>query len=216
MANSLYFSTNRAQSAAPRRLEAADQTWAVELLVAATAMHPAVQYVCTGLGLARQQHWLLKQLLTLALRHGMAYTNAENTALALWLHPLAPSVLWLWRLGLLPGSLWQLGWAGAGRLRRLLGTVAWLRSQSLAGPHHLLLAVAVQPAAQGRGAGRRLLAATLALRQGPLPCYFSAQVPTQLAFYQGFGFELAGHCTVGQGPAGLLSNWGLLRPALAK
>lgn len=215
MLNHLPPSVSRA-SAAPRRLEAADRVWAAALLAEATAAHPAVRFVCAGPAAARQQQWLLKWLLALALRHGVAYTNAAGTALALWLGPGQPALPRAWRVALLPAAVWRLGWAGGRRLRRLLGTVAWLRHQSLAGPHHLLLAVAVRPAAQGRGEGRRLLAATLALRQTPpLPCYFSTQAPAQLAFYQGLGFELAGHCTVGEGPAGLLSNWGLRRLAPA-
>lgn len=215
MRNHPLFSTVQAQPAVPRRLEAADLAWATALLAQATAAHPAVRYVCTGPAAGGQQRWLLKRLLALALRHGVAYTNAAGTALVLWLAPARPAAAWTLWLALLPAAAWQLGWAGAGRLRRLLSTAAWLRRQSLASPHHLLLAVAVHPLAQGRGEGRRLLAATLALRRAPLPCYFSAQVPAQLAFYQGLGFQLAGHCTVDKGPAGLLSNWGLLRPAPA-
>ncbi|WP_046245589.1 GNAT family N-acetyltransferase [Hymenobacter terrenus] len=210
MANPLPSSITRAQAATPRRLNTADLAWAAALLAQATAVHPAVRYVCTGPAAAHQQHWLLKQLLTLAFRHGVAYTNAAGTALALWLNPTQSTVPWALRLRL--AAIWHLGWAGSQRLRQLLGTMSWLRHQSLTGPHHLLLAMVVHPAAQGRGEGRRLLAATLALRKAPLPCYFSAQIPAQLAFYQGLGFELAGHCTVGKGPAGLLSNWGLLRP----
>jgi predicted GNAT family N-acyltransferase len=111
-------------------------------------------------------------------------------------------------------ATWHLGWAGSQRLRRLLRTVAWLRHQSLAEPHHLLLTVAVHPEVRGRGEGHRLLAATLALRQPDLlPCYVSTQVPSQLPFYQRQGFVLTGHCMVGRGPRGLLSNWSLMRPA---
>ncbi|MBF9220250.1 GNAT family N-acetyltransferase [Hymenobacter ruricola] len=202
--------------AIPRRLEAPDLEWAVALLGQAMAAHPALSYVCAPPIGARRQHWLLRQLLDYVFRHGVAYTNAAGTALVLWLHPTELRRPWALQLRLLLPAIWWLGWAGSQRLRRLIRTVAWLRRQSLAGPHHLLLGVAVHPAAQGRGEGRRLLAATLALRQSPLPCYFSGQVPSQLAFYQGLGFELAGHCTVGEGPAGVLSNWGLLRPAARK
>ncbi|UOQ99425.1 GNAT family N-acetyltransferase [Hymenobacter sp. 5317J-9] len=206
----LLIRSHAASSAIPRRLEAADVAWATALLLRATAAHPALRYVCDGTSEVRQQ-WLLKQLLLLVLRHGAAYTNAPGTALALWLGPAQATVRttpwWL-----LPATIWHLGWAGHRRLGRLLSTIAWLRRHGVAGPHHLLLGVAVLPEAQGRGEGRRLLTSTLALRQTPLPCYFSTQVPAQLAFYQGMGFELAGHCPVGDGPDGPLSNWGLLRP----
>jgi GNAT superfamily N-acetyltransferase len=199
------------RQAIPRRLETTDLDWAAVLLTQALAAHPVLHYVCAPPAAARRQRWLLKQLLDYVFRHGVAYTNAAGTALVLWLHPTEGARPWTLQFRLLP-AIRHLGWAGSRRLRRLIRTVAWLRRQSLAGPHHLLLGVAVHPLAQGRGEGRRLLAATLALRCSPLPCYFSGQVPTQLAFYQGLGFELAGHCTVGEGPDGMLSNWGLLRP----
>jgi GNAT superfamily N-acetyltransferase len=205
------FRVAQGQDTGPRWLKAADLGWATALLTAATVVHPAIRYVCAGPAAAQQQRWLMRLLLILTLRHGMAYTNAANTALVLWLNPTAPPMLWAWRLAMLPAAVWHLGLAGSQRCHRLLSTMAWLRHQSLGGPHHLLLAVAVHPSAQGRGEGRRLLTATLALRQSSWPCYFSSQIPAQLAFYQGLGFELAGHCAVGWGPAGLLSNWGLLR-----
>ena len=203
-----------ATSTAACRLEVTDQRWATRLLTQAAAGHPALSYVCAGPA-AEQQQWLLEQLLALALRHGGAYANAAGTALALWLGPQQMAAAWDLRLALLTAT-WHLGWAGQQRLRRLVRTAAWLRHQSLAEPHHLLLTVAVHPEARGRGEGRRLLAATLALRQPDLlPCQFSTQVPSQLPFYQRQGFALTGHCVVGRGPYGQLSNWSLLRPPMA-
>ncbi len=202
-------------SAAARRLEVADQDWATRLLTQAAAGHPALGYVCDGPTAEQQQQWLLEQLLALALRHGGAYANATGTALALWLGPRQAAAAWDLRLVLLTAT-WHLGWASQQRLRQLLRTAAWLRHQSLAEPHHLLLTVAVHPDVRGRGEGRRLLAATLALRQPDLlPCQFSTQVPSQLPFYQRQGFALTGHCVVGHGPHGQLSNWSLLRPPMA-
>lgn len=198
-------------SAPARRLELVDLAWATALAAEASAGYPALEYVSTG---AAQQQWLLRQLLELVLRHGGAYTNAAGTALVLWLGPQRRAADWHLWLRLLPAAAWHLDWASSQRLRRLLRTAAWLRQHSLPDPHHLLLAVAVHPAARGQGEGRRLLAATLALRQEPaLPCYYSAHDPGQLAFYQRQGFALAGHCAVADGPAGLLGNWGLVRPA---
>lgn len=196
---------------AARRLEPADLAWALPLLLAAAAGHPALRYVCDGPAAPRRHRWLLAQLLAYTLRHGVAYSNAAGTSLVLWLGPERAASAWRLHLGLLLLAPWRLGWAGSRRLRRLLRTQAWLRHQTLEAPHHLLLGVATHPAARGRGEGRRLLAATLALRGAAgQPCYFSTQVPTQLAFYQGLGFALLGHCAVGLGPAGPLSTWGLL------
>lgn len=199
-----------ATPAAPRRLAPADCSWALPLLLAATAGHPALRYVCDGPAAPRRHRWLLEQLLAYTLRCGVAYGNAAGTALALWRGPHHAAGWYLYvRLFVL--APWHLGWAGSYRLRRLLRTQAWLRHQTLEVPHHQLLAVAAHPSHQGRGEGRRLLAATLALRGATgQPCYFSLQVPAQLAFYQGLGFSLLGHCAVGTGPAGPLSTWSLL------
>lgn len=195
-----------------RRLEASDWPWATVLLTQALAGHPALRYVCAD-ATGPAARWLLGQLLVLTLRYGGAYTNAAGTALALWLGPGQTA----YRRGLLLSwlpAVWHLGWAGSQRLRRLLRTTNWLRRQLLTGPHHQLLVLAVHPLARGAGEGRRLFQATLALRQAsPLPCYLSIQVPEQLAFYQRQGFGLTGHCAVGEGPAGQLTIWGLLRSA---
>ena len=200
-----------AAPAAARRLEVADLGWATDLLVAALAGHPALRYVCDGPAAPARHTWLVRQLLECAVRCGSAYANAAGTAAVLWLGPDLSAAAWHLRLRVLPAAAWHLGWAGSRRLQRLLRTQAWLRHQNLSGPHHLLLALGVPPAARGAGEGRRLLSATLALRQASgLPCYFSLQVPTQLPFYQSYGFGLAGHCPVGTGPAGPLSTWGLL------
>lgn len=200
-----------ASAATARRLDPADLAWAVPLLVQATAGHPALRYVCDGPAAPRRHYWLLARLLVYTLHYGVAYANAAGTALVLWLGPDHSALAWSWHLGLLLLAPWHLGWAGSRRLRRLLRTQAWLRRQTLNAPHHQLLAVAAHCGAQGQGEGRRLLAATLALRCATgQPCYLSLQVPAQLAYYQGLGFVLLGHCAVGIGPAGPLSTWGLL------
>ncbi len=197
-----------------RHLDAADLPWANVLLAQATAVHPVLAYV--GGEPAAALAWLPGQLLALALRHGGAYTNAERTALVLWLGPDAPRTLGWWELGGRLRAAWYLGRGVSARLGRLLRAEAWLRHQSLADmPHHRLLAVAVAPAARGRGVGRHLLAATLAARRQPraLPCYVSTQAPEQVAFLQSLGFRLTGHCALMGGPPGVaLSTWGLLRP----
>lgn len=201
---------------AARRLELADCAWALPLLRIATAGHPALRYVCDGPAALRRHGWLLAQLLRYTLSYGVAYGNATRSALALWLGPDCLALSWRWQLRLWLLAPWHLGWGGRRRLRRLLRTQAWLRHQTVEVPHHQLLAVVAHPAARGRGEGRRLLAATLALRSATgAPCYFSTQVPAQLAFYQGLGFLLRGHCAVGQGPAGPLGTWGLHFPGAA-
>ena len=197
-----------------RRLEAADLAWATELLATACANQPVLRYCCAGPDAAAQRSWLLGKLLRYGLRYGRMYTNASNTAIAVWLGPSQPGANW-WRQlrsGLWPGALWQLGWKSWQRVNHFLATTAWLRRQSV-GPanHYYLLALAVHPIDQGHGQGRRLLQATMAAMQAAhLPCYLHTQVPEQLSFFQRLGFRLMGQCPT---DAGLDSptTWGLLR-----
>lgn len=205
-----------AEAAGPpaRRLAPADLPWAAELLSTALVGHPALTYVCAGPHAQAQAAWLLRGLLRFGLHYGTAYANPEGTALALWLPgAVAASPGRLLRAGLLPAAPWRLGLAGCGRLQQLLDATGWLRRQSAPLPHHHLLALAVRPDAQGRGAGRRLLLATLATRQATqTACYTDTQTPALLPFFQRLGFRLVGHCPVGPG-ALELTNWGLVRGA---
>ncbi|WP_345233071.1 GNAT family N-acetyltransferase [Hymenobacter saemangeumensis] len=209
----LHFSQMLAPATPARHLEADDMPWATELLIAALTEHPVMRYICQGPAEAEQKRWLLQGLLRFGMRYGTVYANAGRTALAIWLPPgrVAITPARLLRAGLLPAAPWRLGLAGFKRLRRLLRASSWLRRQSLSTPHHHLLALVVHPDAQGLGVGRRLLLATLAVRRtAQAPSYLSTQVPAHLPFYQRLGFQVVGHCSVGEGPTALI-DWGMLR-----
>ncbi|WP_460616280.1 GNAT family N-acetyltransferase [Hymenobacter ruber] len=197
-----------------RRLEPADMVWATALLEAACADHPVLKYCCTGPDAKSQKIWLLEQLLRFGLRYGRVYTNADASAIAVWLGPSHPAVTLrrLLRMGLLPAALWRLDWAGFQRLRHFLVASAWLRRQSLtATSHYYLLALAVRPAARGHGLGRRLMQATLAAMQAThAPCYLDAQRSEVLLFFQRLGFQTTGQCSAGH-DAEAPVNWGLMR-----
>ena len=201
-----------------RRLEPADIGWAKELLAAASTHHPVLDYCCTGPTAPAQRAWLLEQVLRYGLRHGRVYTNANSTALAVWLGPGYPAITWwqVLRAGLLPAVLWRFPWAGVQRLRHLLGSTAWLRRQTVAGNGHFyLLALAVRPGSRGHGEGRRLLQATLAAMQATqTACYFDTQLPDQLPFFQRLGFQLMGQAPMGSHSSGP-TTWGLLRSGRA-
>ena len=197
-----------------RRLEAADLSWATALLEAACADHPVLNYCCTGPDAKEQRLWLLEQLLRFGLQYGRVYTNADTSALAVWLGPTHPALTLrrLLRTGLLPAALWHLSWTTFRRLRCFLVTAAWLRRHTLAAAsHHYLMALAVRPADRGQGRGRRLVQATLAVMQATqAPCYLDTQQPAELAFFQRLGFHLTGQCPAGQETTAP-TNWGLVR-----
>jgi ribosomal protein S18 acetylase RimI-like enzyme len=189
--------------------------WATELLAAALAGHPLWAYLQLPVA-SSSAAWLLRGLLRFGLRYGAVYTNPERTALALWLPGrvrASPRRL-LWA-GLLPGAAWQLGLAGCGRLRRWLAATGWLHQRSAPVPHQRLLVLAVQPAARGRGVGRRLALATLAARQATRqPCYTATADARQLPFFQRLGFRVVGHCPI-DATASALTDWGLVRSSTA-
>lgn len=201
-----------------RRLEPADVAWATALLAASCTGHPVLEYCCPGPEAQPTRQWLLEQLLRFGLRFGRVYTNADASAVAVWLGPDHPGATLgqLLRTGLLPAALWRLRWGGFRRLRRYLGATAGLRRHSVAvGTHYYLLALAVRPAAQGQGLGRRLLQATLVAMQAThAACYLDTQHPVQLGFFQRLGFRLAGQCATGH-EASAPINWGLVREGRA-
>ncbi|HEX8326751.1 MAG TPA: GNAT family N-acetyltransferase [Hymenobacter sp.] len=203
-------------SASVRRLEPADLGWATALLVAACAELPVLRYCCTGPAAAAQRAWVLRQLLRFGLRFGRVYTNAEGSALAVWLSTKQPTatLYQLVRAGLLPAALWHFGWAGFQRLRSVRTTAAALQRQSTGlVEHYHLVALVVAPAYRGRGVGRRMLQAALAAMQAThAPCYLDTQQPEQLIFFQRLGFQLTGHCQLGP-EANAPVNWGLVRPS---
>ena len=201
-----------------RRLEPADLVWATALLEVSCAEHPVLAYCCAGPDAQSKRLWLLEQLLRFGLRFGRVYTNADASAVAVWLGPGHPAatLYQLLRTGLLPAALWRLDWGGFRRLWHYLGATAGLRRHSVAmSAHYYLLALAVRPKARGLGLGRRLLQATLVAMQAThAPCYLDAQHPAQLGFFQRLGFRLAGQCATGH-EASAPTNWGLIREGRA-
>ena len=201
-----------------RRLELADLTWATAFLESACADNPMLNYCCMGPEAHEQRIWLLEQLLHFGLRYGRVYTNADTSALTVWIGPAHPAATLcrLMRTGLLPAALWRLEWTGFQRLRHFLVATCWLRRHSpTATTHYYLLALAVRPADRGVGLARRLMRVTLAAMQAAKsPCYLDTQEPRQLAFFQRLGFRLMGECPTGQS-ADAPTNWGLVREGQA-
>jgi ribosomal protein S18 acetylase RimI-like enzyme len=68
-----------------------------------------------------------------------------------------------------------------------------LHGQAITGPHWFLLVLGVNPTHQGQGVGGAQLKPGLEMadRQG-LACYLETNNEKNLAFYQRYGFEVAG------------------------
>lgn len=123
--------------------------------------------------------------------YGEVHTTPDHTGVACWLPPGQRVTFWrLVRTGNLAAPL-QLGLAG---FRRLLALQAHFEREHVRRapePHWYLYLLGVDPAGQGRGVARTLLAPVLgrADAQG-VACYLETQNEHNVAVYQRFGFQV--------------------------
>ena len=76
-------------------------------------------------------------------------------------------------------------------------------------PHWYLYLLGVEPARQGRGVGRALLAPTLARADaGGVPCYLETQNSRNVGFYERLGFRVTSD---GWAPGTTLRVWTMRR-----
>lgn len=137
--------------------------------------------------------WLLRRTVPL----GTSLTTADHAAVALWSGPSQ------WRLSLVGQLLLFPRLIEVAGIRRLLSRiygVSLMQKKHPAYPHHHLVALATEPALQGRGFGSRLLAEGLKRSdQLRLPAYLETAVERNVAFYQRQGFRVLEQFTLPRG-----------------
>jgi ribosomal protein S18 acetylase RimI-like enzyme len=151
----------------------------------------------------------------LALRHltmpfGEVYTNDDLTGAAAWTPPGK------WHMSL-PKELLLVrhfaaicGWKRLLRVQLAMTPVVKAHPRE---PHHYLFVLGVDPAAQGRGVGRELIAPILAVcDRESLPAYLETSAERNLAFYRSLGFEVTGEHTIKHGP----TIWFMWRPVVKR
>lgn len=195
---------------AARRLQPADESWALALLTAAYAPEPLL---APPGGPAARRGWL-RLLLGHVLRAGCAYAAPADQGVALWLPAGAAAVGWAALLRAGP-QLWplELSWENCRNLMRWQRQQTLLHQRAVPVPNHCLLALGVAPGAQGQGLGRQLLRTSLAAVGGRfLPSYAAVHSARALQFVRQQGFEVAAYGPAGAA-AGHPSCWGTVRAA---
>ena len=146
-------------------------------------------------GFARFFELALREL---TLPCGDVFTDDERRGAALWVAPGA------WHMGLGRELVLARHWAAICGWRRLLRVQSATRPIVAAHPrmpHRYLLILGVDPAAQGRGLGRALLAPMLARcdRDGEA-AYLETSTERNVALYQSLGFRVIGEHQIDRGP----------------
>jgi len=125
-------------------------------------------------------------------RYGVVDTTPDIAGIACWLAP-GNADLGFWpmvRTGLaLPRAMMQFPADSRKRFLEMVSVTDRIRRQHMPKPHWYLWALGVDPARQGQGIGRSLLAHGLARADaGACPCYLETETEFNVAFYSRWGF----------------------------
>ena len=195
------------------RLALDDLDWATDLLTAAFLQQPPADTLFQGARHAELTRYFMRCTCKYTLLYGEGYANAERTAVALWLNPGRTSLRLdrMARAGMLAAP-WRMGRAAFKRFGAFASHTAAMHARAVPGPHYYLFALGVVPGAQGRGAGRGLLAPMLArIDAERMPAYLETQCARNVPLYQRLGFEV--HAQAAFPGLDGLCNWAMARPA---
>jgi ribosomal protein S18 acetylase RimI-like enzyme len=192
-----------------RKITAADAPAIVEVLARAFDDDPWIDWLARK---GPRRGAAIRELFDVSLRgmalaHDECWTTTSLEGAALWIPPGAWR-LRLWdQLRLLPTAARI---SGAGRLLHIGRSTAGIARAHPGVPHYYLLQLGVDPPAQGKGLGRRLLGPVLErCDRERLPAYLETAREANLAFYRRDGFEVTSEHAIPGGP----TVWGMLRAA---
>lgn len=131
---------------------------------------------------------------------------AGDDAAAMWLAPGTDKEL---PLQAIPGlALCLLANGGPKTLMRAMTADAAIAAQKPQIPHVYLFTIAVRPALQGQGYGRRLMQPVLeACDRARLPAYLESSNPANLGFYGSLGFKVSGDIQAAPGAPPMTPMW---------
>jgi GNAT superfamily N-acetyltransferase len=183
-------------------------------LGAAFADDPAITYLVGGPARLDSASWCLRQGIRLATSHGHGLVALEGGRVlggSFWVPPgTSPAASTLTQLGL---GGWQAPWhlGLRGTLRELWREEDLARryARDLAIPSWYLDLLGVDPAAQGRGLGKALIASMLERADHErVPIYLVTHKRSNVDYYRRFGFEVLTDATL----RGIPTGWSMRRP----
>ncbi|GAB4215470.1 MAG: hypothetical protein OHK0013_41090 [Sandaracinaceae bacterium] len=193
---------------------ASHEAGASRALGAAFADDPAIVYLVGRAGRLDAASWCMRQGVRLATTHGHGLVAVEAGRVlggSFWVPPgtsPAASTLTQLRLG-----GWQAPWRlGVGGLLRELWReedLARRFARDLTIPSWYLDLLGVDPAAQGRGLGKALIASMLERAdREQVPTYLVTHKRSNVDYYRRFGFEVLTDTTL----RGIPTGWSMRRP----
>ena len=153
--------------------------------------------------------WFMTKGVELGRRWGANYANQAVTGVAVWFTP-GNTTISTWKalrtgLMMLP---FKVGLSGFGRFNSLDSATAAVHKKHMSELHWYLLALGVDPGAQGTGVGSALIekGAVQAAEAG-LPCYLETMTESNVDYYTKRSFEVVADFEVPSGPR----TWAMVR-----
>ncbi|MEX0761291.1 MAG: GNAT family N-acetyltransferase [Dehalococcoidia bacterium] len=141
--------------------------------------------------------------------YGKIYTTPDALGGAVWMAPGNKVTFGgALRAGLL-SMPWRFGWGGLRRSMEISSHIDRMRKDVAPERHWYLMALGIDPAAQGKGIGSALVGPTLAQTDAEaVDCYLETFSERNVTFYQRFGFEVRGDA---QPTKSGIPFWGMVR-----
>lgn len=167
-----------------RKATQADLPAIAQVLVRAFADDPPMRFILREGGLPTFFEVAVQRL---TFPHGEVWTDDAHRGAALWTPPGKWRLRWYEHLRDLPAWGRAIGWTRLARIQRATAALVACHPPE---PHWYLLAVGVDPAEQGKGIARALLAPTLARCDAEgAAAYLEASRPALVPFYERLGFR---------------------------
>ncbi|HPI18356.1 MAG TPA: N-acetyltransferase [Mesotoga sp.] len=192
----------------PIRVSDREHSSAIEILARAFTGDPMVKYVA-GEKAKQYVNKIYGVMFRAYSTKGYAYFDSPRmNGMILWIDSGEDPGLGAWIRG---GALKMLTFpAGSlGRLMKVGRGVSKVHKECIKEHHLHLIFIAVSPASQGKGIGRQLMSLlTHEADSKALPCYLETQNPSNLRFYESFGFYVAKEIEISPE----LRSWSMVRP----